>query len=316
MDVKKKLKSILDKKDENFFKNNEVLLLSNSNSEIYREESMKRKKFVNVLREVTNLFSKEEGWCIIKIKEIPKAHSDVDMLIDPRKYDLFKKILLEKGFEFMKSFGEGTFTFTKEGVKVDVQKSLPYPKGLGKKNYFSYNKILERVKKKSLEKMTFNYVSEEDDFLIFSAHSLFSNDTTQDYKGNSTFNLSDLYQFYRDSKRRDFDWDYIKEISTSHNWNEGIYYAIKITRNIFPSDSLKKGELILGRTLKKSQKEKIDFFLDKKITFPHIILKPFLFKMCFKKSLKERSLKTFFAYLRWFLYNKFAVLLKKSLLRK
>jgi len=312
MDIK--IKKIIDKNPGlDFLKNNEMLLISKQNFKIIEEKKRKRKNFLKCLENISKIFKNQSGWSIIKIKEIPKAHSDVDILIDSNKFGVFKKILLENGYELTKNYDNTDFNFYKKefDLIIDIQKG-DYHTSLMHINYVGEKNILKNSKIKILNKIRFPYPSNEDNFLIFCAHSIFSNDTTQKYKGNSTFNLSDIYQLYFDSNKKDFDWNYIQKISKEYFWEEGIYYAIKIANKFFSSESLKKGEKIIGKDIQKRTKEKIDLYISKRDDLPQIISKNFLLKLCFKKAWKEKSIKSTWAYFKWFFYNKFAVLIKKK----
>ena len=170
--MKDKVKKIIKGKSKNFFLNNEI--------EFFNDKIYIREGFDKTLMELTKIFHDLGGWCIIKIKKIPKSHSDVDVLIDPTKFDTFQKRLLDNGYTLLKNYDNRDFNFYKREYNflVDIQKGN-YHTSIMQIDYVEWEHILKNAIIKKIGKIKFKYPCNEDDFLIFSAHSFFSNDTTR-----------------------------------------------------------------------------------------------------------------------------------------
>jgi len=317
MNIERKLKDLIKNKGKNFAKNNELLLSLNPSSKEYAEESKKRKKFLQELKNISRLFSNEKDWCVIKIKDFPKGHSDLDILINPNKLKTFQKILAKEGYKVLKNYGDVDFNFNKgdENFTTDIQLG-DYHTSLMHTNYVGWENILKKSKRKNLEGIKFLYLSNEDDFMIFCVHSIFSNDTTKNFAGNSTFNLSDIHHLSKISNEKNFDWNYVLEVSKKYGWEKAAYYSIIICSRVFPNNALSKGKKIFRKELSKRSAEKINNKIPNELSFPHKIPLSVLMRFCLTKTIKDKSLRTFFGYSKWLIYNKFAVLLKKLILGK
>jgi len=211
-----------------------------------KEQLKKDYKKFKVFRQSLDFFlkitkeNKISNYTIIKLKNIPKAHTDLDILTTKENITKLYNILTKKGFKVKDNLGFEIGLrkkVTGGEIVIDMHSKIDY----NNSSFIDSQRVLEDKKIISYLDKKIPFVSPEDDFMINLVHCFFQKLGVRRTKGFnklrwSEITLSDLVQLKEDSESKNFDWSYVIKTSKKYGWKNALTYCLMILNHFFPSD--------------------------------------------------------------------------------
>jgi hypothetical protein len=305
----KKINYFLKNENPSFLKNNELMLLS---KKVPEEESMKYRFFKKSLSHFISVSNKLKltDYTIMKIKKIPKAHSDIDILTTSENISKISEELQKENFFVSADLGyEKTLTkqFESGRIIIDLHSNVQY----NKCDFLDPKEVIKRKTRLLFDKNEIPFVSPEDDFIITMIHSMFQKISyfRADYDKFrwTEFTLNDLYQMNHAIKSEKFDLDYVLRTAKEFCWEEALLYSLIILDQYFPD---KKNKRFISKIkIKNSIRKRLLIDVKKNKNLPFYTSTNIMYLITLIKSRKEfrksklNGLLTFIKYQKWFVVN-------------
>jgi len=269
-------------------------------------------KFLKGIDYFLELMEKQgfDHFIVIKLKKIPKAHTDMDILIKKEDFNGLKKILENDKFQIKDSIGYELSmkkNILGRDFVVDIHCDIAY----NNSNFLDVNKIFKKTQRINYWGREINFCSDEDDFIITLVHSFFQKVAVRRTKGFNKFKwseitFSDLYQLSQSSSKKGLDWDYIKKTSSDFGWEDALLYYLIALNIFFNNVGVDK---VLGSFPNKKKIRKYKKEISSSTSFPIYTKISTTYGICLRKLKSEFSkgfingLIYFYNMNKWFLSN-------------
>ena len=278
-----------------------------------REIEMRKNflKGVGIIQNVINT-CKLKQTAFIKIKNIPKPHSDIDIIASKGDIKKILKKLRALGFVASTDLGYEYSVRREESnglpIVIDLHNDIRY----NNCNFLDPKTILKRKINTKFNNTKINFVSPEDDLMITLVHSMFQKISyfRSDYYDKlrwTEFTLNDIHQMHHAASHKNFEWDYVLKTAKKYHWEDALTYSLIILNKHFPDKKIQN--TIQGTATKNTLKNKMKKDVNNVSALPFYTSISLMYTICLNKSPQEikiskfKGLATFLKYQKWFLVN-------------